>query len=147
PDVARAKKWSSCEVNAFIFVWHHAEGEEPTWDMPPINPVCTGQWKFRGRTAHEVHCHIQEIPENGADVAHLHQVHSKSVFLGSKWMDGESIFNIVSHEWKPVWEPDDHRPHVGRIQLSQLMKIFGFKVPFSRLTMDIEQVSVAILFT
>ncbi|GFX74105.1 cholesterol 7-desaturase [Trichonephila clavipes] len=53
PDVARAKKWSSCEVNAFIFVWHHAEGEEPTWDMPSIDPVCTGQWKFRGKTAHE----------------------------------------------------------------------------------------------
>ncbi|GFX74098.1 cholesterol 7-desaturase [Trichonephila clavipes] len=90
---------------------------------------------------------VEEIPENGADVAHLHQVHSKSVFLGSKWMDGESIFNIVSHEWKPVWEPDEHRPHVGKIQLSQLMKIFGFEVPFSRLTMDIEQVSLVILST
>ncbi|GFR17328.1 3-ketosteroid-9-alpha-monooxygenase, oxygenase component [Trichonephila clavata] len=38
PDVARAKKWSSCEVNAFIFVWHHAEGEEPTWTCPPSIP-------------------------------------------------------------------------------------------------------------
>ncbi|GIY06362.1 3-ketosteroid-9-alpha-monooxygenase, oxygenase component [Caerostris extrusa] len=38
PDVARTKKWLSCEVNAFIFVWFHAENEDPYWGDAPCGP-------------------------------------------------------------------------------------------------------------
>ncbi|KAG8184615.1 hypothetical protein JTE90_022666 [Oedothorax gibbosus] len=148
PDIARAKTWPSRDVNGFIFVWHHAEDEEPSWEMPAIPEVQSGQWRFRGKTAHEVHCHIQEIPENGADVAHLHQVHSNSVFLGQRWMDAgghwmDFLLNALQHDWLPQWEADTSRSHVGRIRLSQRMRIFGVELPLSKLQLNIEQIGPA----
>ncbi|XP_035229571.1 cholesterol 7-desaturase-like [Stegodyphus dumicola] len=148
PDIAKTKVWPTRERNGYIFVWYHAEDCSPDWEMPSIPDVEEGRWIFRGRTEHEAKCHIQEIPENGADVAHLHHLHSPSVFLGSK-NTTESAFSLWSlvanvwHEWEPIWEPDDERRHVARMQLKQRTCIGRFNVPFSSLKMNIEQIGPA----
>lgn len=64
---ARLKKWRSVEVNNLIFVWYHAENEEP-WELPEISEISTGEWSFHGKNEFIVNCHIQDVPENGADV-------------------------------------------------------------------------------
>lgn len=37
---------------------------------------------LQGRTEHEVACHVQEIPENGADIAHLGFLHLAGAPVG-----------------------------------------------------------------
>ncbi|XP_054714577.1 cholesterol 7-desaturase nvd-like [Uloborus diversus] len=149
PEAARASKRDSCEKNGFIFVWYHAEGEPPTWELPTLPDIESGHWKFRGRTDHTVHCHIQEIPENGADIAHLPQVHSKSVFEGNTWLDSWRalyIGRLVRHQWQPSWQADEEQPHKARIHLSQRMSVCGYTMPFSELEINIEQIGPATVF-
>ncbi|KAF8789230.1 Cholesterol 7-desaturase like protein [Argiope bruennichi] len=145
PETVKVKKWTSDEANGMIYVWHHAEKDkqEPYWEMPRVEEVCNGDWVFRGRTEHEVHCHIQEIPENGADINHLKQLHSASVFMGGNWMDTNSWFNFVTHHWQPEWTRDENVPHIARIKLKQTTSFLGYHIPFSRLDIDIEQIGPA----
>lgn len=62
--IAKIRKWKSCEINGLIFVWYHAENEEP-WTIPILNTK--GMW-LHGSNEFIVHSHIQDIPENGADI-------------------------------------------------------------------------------
>jgi len=59
PDFARVKKWPSCEENNIIFVWYHAEREEPTWHLASAPQIQNGQLRYRGRNEFIVNAHIQ----------------------------------------------------------------------------------------
>nr|QJE50397.1 neverland [Diaphanosoma celebensis] len=83
PEFARVPCWPVREVNGFIFVWYHAEKKEPLWHVPVIPEVESKRWVYRGRTDYLINAHIQEIPENGADVAHLGHLHAPSMLFGS----------------------------------------------------------------
>lgn len=61
--IAKIRKWTCTEANGLIFVWYHAENEEP-WELPVIET--DGMW-LHGSNEFMVQCHIQDIPENGAD--------------------------------------------------------------------------------
>ena len=83
-------------------IWHHADSESPNWEPPIIPEVESGAWVYQGRNEFFVNCHVQvsdimmmmlvndgccdhqDIPENGADVAHLDAVHSASIILGGE---------------------------------------------------------------
>jgi hypothetical protein len=43
PSVARTKSWVCCERNGGILVWHHAEDEPPSWEIPVIE-VLDERW-------------------------------------------------------------------------------------------------------
>jgi hypothetical protein len=59
PDFARVKKWPSCEENNIVFVWYHAENEEPTWLPTAIPQIQNGDVWYRGRNEFLVNSHIQ----------------------------------------------------------------------------------------
>lgn len=61
PGFARAKKWSSCEVNSFIFVWYHAQKEQPSWSLTPLPHLAPNQWRYRGRNEFYISAHIQVL--------------------------------------------------------------------------------------
>lgn len=67
---AKLKKWKSREVNGLIFVWYHAENEKP-WDIPSVRELESKSWVFHGKNEFLVNSHIQDIPENGADVGEI----------------------------------------------------------------------------
>lgn len=54
-------------MNGLIFVWYHAENDEP-WELPVVSEIESGFWMFHGKNEFTVNCHIQDIPENGADI-------------------------------------------------------------------------------
>ncbi len=56
---ARIKVWDKIEINGFIFVWHHADGDEPQWFPSKIQEIEDSKWVYRGRTEHIVSCHFQ----------------------------------------------------------------------------------------
>lgn len=83
PKVAKVKKWKSLEANGFIFVWHHVDEDAEPWQMKIVPEVEDGQWVYYGKNEFLVNAHIQDIPENGADVAHLSAVHGPNCMSGS----------------------------------------------------------------
>lgn len=82
-----------------IFIWHHVEDEEP-WKIPVVNEIETHEWIFQGKNEFYVNSHIQDIPENGADVAHLESVHGPTMFTGSDLsLSRAKLSNLFSHVW------------------------------------------------
>lgn len=67
---AKLKKWKSREVSGLIFVWYHAENEKP-WNIPSVKELENNDWAFHGKNEFLVNSHIQDIPENGADVGEI----------------------------------------------------------------------------
>ena len=59
PEVARVKSYTVLERNGFVYMWYHAEGVEPYWEPPELEEITSGEWKYRGRTEHEINCHIE----------------------------------------------------------------------------------------
>lgn len=101
PVIARAKAWKCREVNHIIFVWYHAESAEPDWQPQPHTHISNGTWRYQGRNEFFISCHVQEIAENGADIAHLSAVHGPVLFLSGRvpW--------LAQHTWTTnvPWRP------------------------------------------
>ncbi|XP_012259969.2 cholesterol 7-desaturase nvd [Athalia rosae] len=110
PEFAKTKAWDCCEINYLIFVWHHAEGMKPDWRPQPIDNIINGNWRYHGRNEFLVNSHIQEIPENGADWAHLSAVHGPLVIFSEKmpW--------LARHSWTGAkWAPCSRLPRKQKI--------------------------------
>lgn len=129
------KRWESCEANGFVFVWYHAENETPSW-YPPVDEAIR-KWTYRGRSEHYVNAHIQDIPENGADVVHLSALHG-DMALGGQYaaQAKKSWWNIFGcHKWNAAWKVDGGRSHVSTLDLKHRLEVFG---KFTVFKMDVE---------
>ncbi|XP_025419278.1 cholesterol 7-desaturase isoform X2 [Sipha flava] len=118
------KKWESFEANGFIFVWYHSENEKPSW-YPPRDEMISN-WTYRGRSEHYVNAHVQDIPENGADVAHLSVLHG-DMALGGQYaaQANTSLWNILgNHKWKAEWKADKDQWHLSKLKLEHKLKVF-----------------------
>ena len=85
----------------------------------------------------QIACHIEDIPENGADVNHLGAVHRVSIFGGgepSSW--AEWLTSWAWHEWGVTWKPaasaaegeedgGEEERHKAVVELRHDMKILG----------------------
>ncbi|XP_053622397.1 cholesterol 7-desaturase nvd [Plodia interpunctella] len=111
--------WRTVEADGAVWVWHDAERRAPLWgleDAPELDA-----WGYRGRNEFLVSAHIQEIPENGADVAHLNAVHSPSLLssLGERYPVLQDI--IGRHVWAADWQRNDD--HTATMTLTHDYKI------------------------
>ena len=52
---AQIKVWDSLEINGFIFVWNHTNGDKPKWFPPKME---SGLF-YRNRWEMTMHTHIQ----------------------------------------------------------------------------------------
>ncbi|MCH2173455.1 Rieske 2Fe-2S domain-containing protein [Myxococcota bacterium] len=95
PTNARTRAWPCLERNGFVFVWTHAQGETPTWEIedipethdPDFHVVARQDWPpFRS--------HPQEISENGVDLPHFKTLHgwtAKSI----DWVTDGPVYDMV----------------------------------------------------
>jgi phenylpropionate dioxygenase-like ring-hydroxylating dioxygenase large terminal subunit len=97
PSFVKTKAWHCVETNGSIMIWHDAEGRPPLWMVPDLKEINTGRYKSHGSTLHRVRAHIQEIPENGPDTAHLNHLHLP---IGVRLL---SAFGF-HHGWDATWE-------------------------------------------
>src|SRR4051812_20700972 len=78
--------------------------------VPPIKQISDGSFRFHGSSTHYVRAHIQEIPENGADTAHLNWLHLPIVF------DYPIVRKLFQHTWSATWEEgkgiEQHLAHI-----------------------------------
>lgn len=71
----RLNTWPVREINGFVFVWHHAGGAAPSWEIPPHPLVDDASYAFITTREHLFRGHPQDISENGADFAHFIAIH------------------------------------------------------------------------
>ncbi|GAB6033146.1 hypothetical protein CHUAL_012755 [Chamberlinius hualienensis] len=127
PAYAKIRVWESRELNGYIYLWHHAEGEKPYWEPVEVEEIAKGQWVYRGRSEHYVRAHIQEIPENGADWAHLSKLHGPSLYLGADISNFYNhIWDVAVHIWEASWSVSgDKTPHISQLDIEHSFKLFG----------------------
>lgn len=73
PDV-RTRTWPVCERNGLIFVWHHAGGAAPSFDVLTYRDDGADWTPWRVNT-YRVRTHVQELTENIIDRSHFYEVH------------------------------------------------------------------------
>jgi phenylpropionate dioxygenase-like ring-hydroxylating dioxygenase large terminal subunit len=63
------------ERNRLIFVWRHAEGKPPEWEVPALPEFERPDWSEPRTFELAVPVHMQDMHENNNDPAHFHFVH------------------------------------------------------------------------
>ncbi|ODM97536.1 Cholesterol desaturase daf-36, partial [Orchesella cincta] len=146
PPFANLKMWPVFEAYGFVYIWHHAENEEPSWWPDAVPEVESGQWKYRGRSVFRVACHIQEIPENGSDSAHFNVVHSSPFTTGSNPDESQLKKNFIKHVWSASWAPnsDLDRKHEALMRVTHFIKLFN-KISCFHFTVDVHQIGPGIV--
>ena len=128
--------WEVCEANRVIFLWHDEMRRSSAWQIPVVNHDM-GRWRFVGRTVHEIVCHIQEIPENGADTAHLAFLHGDFVL---------DFITAAKHTWEASWIPQPlPNAHIAHIAIDTQVALFGRKLGFTTVQTRITQVGPGIV--
>lgn len=75
PPRARVRAWETVERNGMVFVWHHAEGKPPSWEVPELPEIGHPDWTAPRRFELEVPVHMQDMHENNLDPVHFQYVH------------------------------------------------------------------------
>jgi nitrite reductase/ring-hydroxylating ferredoxin subunit len=75
PPLARVRGWDALERNGLIFVWHHAEGKPPDWEVPAVSELSDPGWTEPRSLLLEVAVHMQDMHENNNDPVHFRYVH------------------------------------------------------------------------
>jgi 3-ketosteroid 9alpha-monooxygenase subunit A len=76
PARAKAGAYPVLERNGVIFVWHHAEGKEPDFEIPEIPYFGADGWTSSyDKYSWDVRTHPQDIMENAIDWPHFNFVH------------------------------------------------------------------------
>ena len=71
----------------------------------------------------QVSCHIEDIPENGADPGHLPAIHKTSMFSGgepTKWTTFASLWGW--HEYSLAWRPKNSH-HLIKCTISRFNNV------------------------
>jgi 3-ketosteroid 9alpha-monooxygenase subunit A len=71
---AAARAWPVCERNGCIFVWHHAQGVSPDYEVIGYR-ADEASWTPWRRNTYRVRIHVQELTYNIIDRAHFAAVH------------------------------------------------------------------------
>lgn len=75
PPKAKLTHWTAREVNGAIWVWRHADGAAPSWQIPVVP---TGEFPRPAKHTMAVIDHPQEVVENAIDIGHFGAVHGTS---------------------------------------------------------------------
>lgn len=114
------RSWPCRDRNGFIYVWHHAGGEEPGWEVEAVPESVDPRYREAARKLWPPFAsHPQELSENGVDLAHFDTIH-KFVTRGIDWqpdghaytlgydiepldtgLDGDSQYQLASYTEGP----------------------------------------------
>lgn len=148
PEFAKVNHWPSCEVNGQILVWFHCDGEDPQWTVPEQQEITNGEWVYRGRTEHYVNAHIQEIPENAADIAHLAHLHKPSMLSGAdlRYINSKT-WEFLRHDWNVDWKPEpEPNQHCSQMFVKHALSVFGLHWSLLDVNVVARQVGPGVVF-
>ena len=109
----RLRAWRTVEQYGSVYMWHHPEGEEPSWEMPDIfrsfpqfetDPAAYYAPMTAKATGEPVH--PQVVAENGPDSAHFQYVHHATVApVALDWQPDGPIWKFLTG-WPDVRSED-----------------------------------------
>ncbi|XP_011194161.1 cholesterol 7-desaturase nvd [Zeugodacus cucurbitae] len=121
----KVRKWICREINDNIFIWYHSESEKILWELPLFTSIENKELVFQGSNEFYVDCHIQEIPENGADLAHFSAVHQTCLFSSGQNPDKSLFLKYVQHHWKAAWSIlSSSKSHIATLHLTHHLQLF-----------------------
>lgn len=83
----------------------------------------------------------QEVPENGADIAHLGHLHGPSMVAGVDLRYTYSkLWSWCKHNWDGEWTQDPDNKHIGTLTLTHRLNLFGKDFSVLDLTVKAKQV-------
>jgi nitrite reductase/ring-hydroxylating ferredoxin subunit len=102
PAKARVRPWHVSERSRMIFVWHHALGEPPSWDVPEMPELENPDWTEPRYWELAVNVHMQDMAENNCDPAHFMYVHGMEAIPESEisFSEGGRFMRVVSESDK-----------------------------------------------
>lgn len=85
---------------------------------------------------------LKEIPENGADVAHLNVVHKPAIITGSRPKDAIFGWSFFQHVWSASWAANDQAGEEYRalMKVHHHMSIFN-KISLMKMDVEAHQVN------
>lgn len=75
PPGAKIGAWETCERNGAVYVWHHAEGKPPDYELPLIEEVGSDEWSEPVRLRWKVKSRLYDMAENAFDNQHFAALH------------------------------------------------------------------------
>ena len=85
PKGSSVRSWPSRELHGRLFVWHHAGGEAPTWDLPTeLVPPGGRRWTRGRRIERTIDSHVQDVAENAVDPLHFQYVHRQNAIVSTE---------------------------------------------------------------
>jgi nitrite reductase/ring-hydroxylating ferredoxin subunit len=75
PGKARVRSYPTMELNRAVWVWYHAEGKEPFYDIPVVAEFGDPDWHEPTVRTFAIRTCAQEMAENNVDRAHFRYVH------------------------------------------------------------------------
>ncbi|XP_065292369.2 cholesterol 7-desaturase nvd-like isoform X2 [Dermacentor albipictus] len=113
PDFVKIKTWTTAELLGNVFLWYHADGEEPSWQVEDVPEVTSGRWKAWRRYEETLSCHIRDLPENESDFMHFRYLHGPNVLLPpeefAKNAGDTGWGRFFTHLWTAKWYTKEHR--------------------------------------
>ncbi|MCA9773063.1 MAG: Rieske 2Fe-2S domain-containing protein [Myxococcales bacterium] len=79
PAKAEVRAYEVLEQSGFILTYIHDHDEASTWKPPVVPEVANPDYYLHSRRRWELTAHLQELYENGFDVAHFNVLHGMQV--------------------------------------------------------------------
>ncbi|XP_067948876.1 cholesterol 7-desaturase nvd-like [Watersipora subatra] len=148
PEIVKTKCWPVLERNEVVMLWYDAEDRDPQYLPNECEEITELGWKVHGRSEHTVYCHISEIPENGADIAHFLPVHHASLHHGSDMRDinKDNKDKKVQHIFGDAsWMASKEDWYLAKGTLCHDLYLNGYRLPFAKVPAAFEQIGPGIV--
>lgn len=142
------KKYHIREINGSILVWYDSRDDHQDPDYEPFK--FEHDLQYRGESINHVNCHVQEIPENGADIRHFDFLHTKAIdcidFIRFEWSmlshraSEKDLFDVMKHKREFIndykmkilnrYITEENKNYLNIISLDAYIKIFNYKFFF-----------------
>lgn len=143
PPNAKLQTYHSYEISGIIFIWMHSESKDP-WNFLDFKEIQENSFVYHGRNEYYINSHIQDIPENGADISHLKVLHEDFIGFGTLFKRFMLIHsNLAKHEWKAEWKPSQIS-YVANLNIIHSISILD-KFKLFTLVVNTQQIGPAIV--
>lgn len=132
----RNKTYTIKEINQQILVWFTVDDTVEAYEIPVVTGLNDGQLQCYGTTSQHINCHLQEIPENGADIWHLDVVH-KSFFLS---------FLPFKHNWQGNWYVSEEQAYIAKMELQHYTTFLGRRLSLLDIKVEAHQVGCSMVY-
>lgn len=84
--------------NGFLFVWVHARGAAPSWEIEVIPEIGAPDYRLVARRITPMCGHVQDLAENGVDLPHFRSLQKSSAKSDDWQIDGPSYTMVCDLE-------------------------------------------------